>query len=308
MSCRSKLLAILFAGLTTFATFAGAATPALAQPANADADTSTQRTVSTADGWTLPISYWAVDNEEAPVVVLLHEQTKADRKLWGKLVAEKLNKAGYAVVAVDLRKQGDAKSARGAGGRNMGALDYRLMISQDLEAVKAFVLEQHQARKLNIAKTGFIAAGDMAVVAINWVASDWLKVPYADAPVLANRTPKGQDTKAMLLLSPETSLKGVSVTQPLNVLKKFPVDMLVLYGKDDRSAKSNVSKLDRLLGGSVGTYQAFALPSKNRGERLLQRGMRLSGTETADATVKFFDDKLKAKPFPWRDRKSKVFD
>src|SRR5690606_10555327 len=118
--------------------------------------------------------------------ILLHGKG-GDRLVWeqkgagatGKSFAAVLQDQGYAVVSVDLRKHGESKRE---DDKELRPDDYRAMVG-DLEAVKKFLLAEHQEKKLNINKLGIIAADDMAPVAVTFAQIDWQKKPYDDAPV-----------------------------------------------------------------------------------------------------------------------------
>src|SRR5690606_33210118 len=162
---------------------------------------------------------------------------------------------GYAVVSVDLRKHGESKLEG-----EMPMLrpnDYRAMLG-DLEAVKQFLFQEHQDKKLNMNKTGIIAADDMAPVAVTYAQLDWLKKPYDDAPVTdpTHRTPRGQDIRALVLLSPSQNAGALNILGPLRTLRdpRLGVAMLVIYGAQDPDE----------LGVSKRVYQNMAGPPQNK--------------------------------------------
>ena len=69
------------------------------------------RTLTTADGWDIHITYYEGRGKESPVAILIPGVEGNDksmtRKVWDG-VATTLQKDGYAVVSVDLRKHGDS--------------------------------------------------------------------------------------------------------------------------------------------------------------------------------------------------------
>ena len=74
----------------------------------------------------------------------------------------------------------------------------------DIEACKRFLLRENNEGELNIELLTVVAAGEMgAVIGLNWVAMDW------SWPILPGRK-QGQDVKALVLLSPGQSFKGVT--------------------------------------------------------------------------------------------------
>jgi hypothetical protein len=117
-------------------------------------------------------------------------------------------------VTVDLRKHGESKTADEQDS-TLRPNDYAAMRG-DLQAVKNFLLAEHQEKKLNISKLGIIAADDMCPVAATFTQDDWLIPPYDDAPVTdpAARTPRGQDVRALVLLSPSQTAGSMNILGP----------------------------------------------------------------------------------------------
>ena len=178
-------------------------------------------TFRTKDQKLLAGTYYASNQgKEAPVVVLLH--MKGGNRLVWRILAPKLQQQGFAVITVDLRGHGQSKGgssttakkkatkkkSKGKSKRrnvedvNLRPQDYHAMVRLDLEAVKKFIYEQHQEQKLNMRKMGIVAAGMSSAVAVNFAARDWNKEPYEDGLGSA-RTPRGQDVRALVLLSPQ---------------------------------------------------------------------------------------------------------
>src|SRR5262249_24999567 len=120
------------------------------------------KVLQTKDGGSLHITYYkSPGDRESPVVVLLHMKD-GNRFVWqGKEgFAPRLQKDGYAVITVDLRFHGLNKGggAVGAGNANQGAgkkkkkagidlknSDLDAMVAFDMEAVKDFIKDEHQA-------------------------------------------------------------------------------------------------------------------------------------------------------------------
>jgi alpha-beta hydrolase superfamily lysophospholipase len=196
------------------------------------------------DGHPLTITYYPVsekmgNRQDSPVVVLLHGSDQKGRILWDKAApgrgeksnfAQSLNEDGYAVVTVDLRKFGDSK---GPGDMtNIRPDDYEKMSASDMFAVKQFLYDEHQKKALNMNKMAIVAAGPMTPVALNFAAADAVMPPHDDAPVLENKTPRGQDVRAIVLLSPEMAAGRLNSTKALNVVKTpaAGIAMLIVAG------------------------------------------------------------------------------
>lgn len=126
--------------------------------------------LTAADGWPIHASYYeSVEGKESPAIILLagaegvDKKDARNRRVWQN-TALALQKDGFAVIAVDLRKHGDSLPAAVAGEPlpiKMAPNDYLLMATLDLEAVKDFLLLEHQDEKLNIRKTGIVSVGSM---------------------------------------------------------------------------------------------------------------------------------------------------
>lgn len=271
----------------------------------------------TGDNVDIHITYFQSDlGEETPVVILLHAEGSS-RQAWTTKggFGEKLWNRGFAVIAVDLRKHGQSV-IEGPGIRpSVSPVDRQRMVTQDLEAVKDFIFKEHMAKRLNMAKTGIIAPEMSAAVAIMYTMLDWSKKPFDDGL----KTPRGQDIRTLILLSPESNPKGLTLGKNLvDVGKlaaidpaKFPsreFSMLFLYGTAD--------KKDR-RGGTRRMHSKASKP-KDADKRVLihgypfkYRGLELIGendvrTKCEDHMVGFLGDHLKKLSKPeWQDRRSR---
>ena len=274
------------------------------------------RVLTTPDGWQIHITYFkSLVGKEAPVLLLLH-QRGGNRLVWNRF-AKAMQSIGYAVVTVDMRKHGQSKgfaagspakkkSKKGAGPNDLRPIDYRNMVQFDLETVKAFLLSEHNQGHLNVRKLGIVAPGMSAPIAVAFTAIDWAKKPYDDAPTLAARTPRGQDVRALVLISPVENLPGFRVGRSLRALGNpvFDIACLVAYGTKDRRDKGAARRMYQKLTGRTG--------NKNR-MYLDQFKTSLSGTDMLNRDtgierhmLNFFDKHLKKLDSPWRTRVSRL--
>lgn len=274
-------------------------------------DEGTPGVVSTVDGWDIHYTYWKSPmGKEAPVVILLHGKGQ-NRLVWKALpLAKELAKAQYAVIAVDLRKHGESKAPEGAPPQARSSrvtkLDYAAMIEGDLEAIKKFIYSEHQAQRLNMRKTGIVAADMGTAIALNWTAFDWAKKPFDDAPTLAAKTPRGQDVQALVLVSPVDSLSGVGTIDATRFLRATGISTLLLYSNKTSSESRTANKMYAQLGGEQ---------QDEENKRIYSYGfdLKLSGTnlifrqpQVPLAIKKFLDDHVMAHDDPWKDRESRL--
>jgi hypothetical protein len=157
-------------------------------------------------------------------------------------------------------------------------------------------------------KMAIIAAGPTATVAMNFAAADLTLPPYDDAPVLANKTPRGQDVRALVLLSPETSAGRLNANRALNVIRQplGGIAMLVVSGAQDSLDKGQSKKTFELMEKAQGKNEKRVYMVS---PALKDRELNLIGKvpEQVDNPIRNFLNKhVKEFPSAWRDRKNKV--
>jgi pimeloyl-ACP methyl ester carboxylesterase len=299
-------LALAFAGLI--------AVPALAQKGTSS---TTQTLRSEGDNYPINITYYPADKEKntsglenAPVVILLHGEG-GSRLIWdkssapktdkGKPFAEALNSFGYAVVTVDLRKHGESIADGQARALDNG--DFYKMARGDLPAVKKFLLAEHEAKKLNLGKLAIVACDSMAPVALEFAELDWRTLPYADGPGGTAGTPRGQDVKALVLVSPVLSVGKVNATRSANFLKTRPIAFALVAGTRDPEDKGSADKIHQIVS-SIRKNQEhieFIRPDTNA------RGTDLFGSQARPEPpiLTFLDKNVKDLKVTWQTRKSR---
>ena len=269
------------------------------------------------DSWPIHVTYYPSRlKENAAVVVLLHNKG-GSRLVWIRKggLAESLQNEGFAVIAVDLRKHGQSKPGAGLGGaagRKKGSdtkltrFDYALMVSSDMEAVKRFIFSEHQKKRLNMRKLAVVSAGMSSPVAVVFAANDHAKKPHADAPTLAARTPRGQDVRALVLLSPQGSLPGMTINRPMKYLKGRAAFLICVGDRKSRVPLSEATRVYNYLKPisddpekRINWMNPF--PVQLQGTDLL--GKRIGVEGVVVAFLKKFVGDLKD---PWQDRRSRV--
>lgn len=278
------------------------------------------RVLTTPDNVQLRISYYeSTGGKESPVVILFPgvqgKEESMTRKVWSG-VAKALHQKGYAVVTADLRKHGDSAILDDQGEpdprqNRLMANDYQLMASLDLETIKAFLLGEHEKQKLNIRKLGVATAGSGCLVACGFAIHDWSKKPWADNAVYSLRTPKGQDVRAIMMLSPEVSVRGLNSTALLKSLPAPPdgVAVHIWYNPAISAERKSAEKMFSLLELRRSPYAEARMLNEGptdkeySGEGLLQgQAKPVMEKHITD----FFDKGLQQLEFPWQTRKSRL--
>lgn len=294
----------------------GVASTAAAQQSGTEGE---NRTLTTADGWTIPINYFASKgDQDSPVVIMFPgvegKKDSRTRKAWNS-AAKALNQKGFAVVTADLRKHGDSVHVSGnpaTAGKLLPA-DYTLMATQDLVAIKDFLVTEHEKKRLNIRKLGIATAGSGALVSAGFAAVDWSRKPWPDAAVYSLRTPKGQDVRALFWISPEAAVRGISTPNIMKTVadRQKGIAAQIWYNPSERKEKASAEKLWNYLDLKDEQYESVrslhegpAGPaSQSSGEALLEGR---AGPVMDGHIVKFFEDNLTPLEFPWKTRKSRL--
>ncbi|MBL8819122.1 MAG: hypothetical protein JNL58_24040 [Planctomyces sp.] len=285
-------------------------------PAQAQAAKSggVDRILTTRDNFPLHITYFeaSTGGKEAAVAILLPAAEGADakdartRRVWDKTAAL-LQKSGFAVVSVDLRKHGDsvlpAESTTPAAAKVSGN-DYTAMAAIDLEAVKEFLLLEHQNEKLNIRKTGIVAAGSSAMIASAFAVADWDKKPFPDAPTLDLRTPRGQDVRSLMMISPRTTVKGINGVAALKIIKALDIRVFVLASKKDEKDAEKVFKAVELKGEQYAEFRKMTITNvEARAEQFVEGP---EAAKTNELILEFMKKSVQELDMPWRTRKSNL--
>ena len=178
--------------------------------------------------------------EECVPVILLH-MAKGSGADWRPL-ARSLQRMGCAVIIPDLRGHGQSTQVK-RGGATLTidqatmrrADDFEAMVTQDMEAVKKFVIEKNNKGELNLRKLCVVGAEMGAAVAINWAAADWSWPPLATGP-------QGQDVNGLVLLTPVWSHKGMTIvnaTKHADVQRSISV--MILVGNKDSNGLNDAA-------------------------------------------------------------------
>ena len=243
------------------------------------------RTLTTSDDFSIKTTYYASNKgKESPPVILLHDKD-GNRFIWQNGFAEVLQKEGFAVITVDLRYHGESRRDPPAVGTKpppvkLKPVDYEAMWRYDLSAVKKFLLEQHHESQLNINKLAVVGPGMGAAVAAAFAANDAVLKPYPDAPAFEARTPRGQDVRALVLISPDTRVPSLPIALPLKVLREPAVNTtyLVCGAKLNSKDKSEIESVHKQLATFPDVAKRAYLelyPTKLTSTEMIGKGLNL---------------------------------
>lgn len=248
----------------------------------------------------------------APVVVLLHGE-KESRLVWNKGSSPRgtspfpveLQKRGYAVITVDLRKHGE--SLREGKQSPVSSADYGAMVLGDMRGVKKFIQEEHQKQRLNMRKMAIIGSKKGAAVAAGFAEFDWRQKPYDDAPLAVQRTPRGQDVQVLILLSPAKGAGKLVTSRSVSYLKNpsMGIAVQVIVGEEDKEHLSIAKSIHKNFTTFKDNSERASLkipPVKDSGIALLRRPVSVAYVPM----LAFLDKKLKTRNIPWKDRRSRL--
>lgn len=221
-----------------------------------------------------------------------------------------LQSLGHSVIAPDLRGHGESTRAENVNQpldyEKFNKAAYESMVF-DVEACKKFLLEKNNAGELNIDQLCVIGADLGAIMAVRWAALDW---SVQDLPAYR----QGRDVKALVLLSPIQSHKGVTLREALtNPAVQSRLSMLIVAGTKDKAS----SEAKRLANSLQGHHPKVAEDDPDAFKKqeivLRQPETNLSGTEllarglpVVQDIVRFIDTRLVSRKaeLPWAERKS----
>ncbi|TWT78032.1 Alpha/beta hydrolase family protein [Posidoniimonas polymericola] len=214
--------------------------------------------LTTKDGVELHITYYPSGAGKRAVPVVIIHDLKETRQSYSDLAKSLWQPTGpdgqptgspgdkFAVITVDLRGHGESvsQSLRGRT-RELSAAklrggDYVAMVTQDMEAVRRFLVTQNDAGKLNLNALSVVGVGLGAAVGMNWTAADWAAPPLATGK-------QGQDVKSLVMVSPrwKEDLPVVKAVQQPGLRREVAV--LMMYGSKDRRVNADVERIDKQL-------------------------------------------------------------
>jgi pimeloyl-ACP methyl ester carboxylesterase len=209
--------------------------------------------VATKDGVQLGITYFASDEGQDSVPVVLLHDYKESRMVFNGLARALQNPQGpddlsLAVITFDFRGHGESKTIQGPGGQTkkidaakLRNNDYLAMVNFDMEAIRKFLVGKNDAGELNLNKLCLVGVGMGANVATYWAARDW------SAPPLA-LVKQGQDVKGLVQVSPKWSYRSLPLVRPLkHPAIRSEISTMIVWGAEDRKANRDAKNIYKIL-------------------------------------------------------------
>ena len=286
------------------------------------------------------VYYEGTEGEKTVPVVVIHDWKEKEDGATYESLAEYLQSKGYAVILPDLRGHGSStvkKDKHSGQPRKLTARNVKPenVVAGDLEAVRMFLLEENNAKKLNLAATTLIGVGKGAILAAHYAVYDWdefYRWPNKDAKAPGIRraivkTRGGEkDVKALILVSPQTK---IGKQMKIDALSRHPtvgtgeVSTLILVGqkqgnaankepKETRESKTAQNIYARLKQNDhitetddVGKWTLFlkALDTEHNGETLLNETEHDLGARATVASFLKLRLRNRDHNFPWTERK-----
>ena len=204
-------------------------------------------TLQTKDEVLLRCSWYPGQNEKKSVPVILLHGWDGQRQEF-KALAEILQKEnGCAVLVPDLRGHGESMKTRTGTELDREKFGRREVASifEDLEQCRRFLQDKNNKAELNLEMLTIVACQESAIFAVDWAIRDW---SYPDF----NGQKQGKFVKALILLSPEKSFMGMSMTvlsrAPLiSGRGAIPLTMMIAVGADDARKMREFTSIHNLI-------------------------------------------------------------
>ncbi len=276
--------------------------------------------LTTKDGLRMVCHYYPGPKDKKTIpVILLHELKGQGSDFEAFALYLQSEEGGaHSVIAPDLRGHGGSTEIRPEGSdqsktissNRIGKAQFQEMIQYDLESVKKFLVEKHDEQALNVDALTVIGSEMGAILALHWTARDWSWRPLPGIK-------RGQDVKAVVLLSPPTSFKGVTPQQALTQTDlRDTISLLLLYGARDTKATSastrlyNTVKRHRIVDFDSAEERREKKDLFSVGMKTREQGIKMlddPDMPTMQWISQFIDDRVGRRMeeyFPWKERRT----
>jgi pimeloyl-ACP methyl ester carboxylesterase len=305
--------AILSAGLALFV-LASCTSTVLAQRAKKTTEIPEPEdlTLETKDGVALRCTWYPGAGKKDTIPIMLIHGWEGQRSEYHSL-ASGLQELGHAVIVPDLRGHGQSMT-RDLPNGDTDTLDPEKFRTRelesmvwDLEACKKFLREKNNAGECNINSLCLVGSEFGCIVALRWAAMDW------SAPILP-AFKQGQDVRAVVLLTPIQSFKGVTMREAtLHPAVKSRISIMIVAGRQDSKGYNEARKLHKTFEAFHPKIDEDDLEEQRKKQDLFLRtpetslaGTKLlgSGLRVPNDIAVFINLRLVAKQdeFPWLER------
>lgn len=230
--------------------------------------------LETKDGWTIHATYFpGTKKKEAIPFILLHGWEGQRGEYDG--LAGYLQAQGHAIIAPDLRGHGQSTTRR--GGKEVESPDDLKKADLegtvwDVEACKKFLRLENNKGECNIEALCIVAAEYSSIIGMVWSAEDWNHPPLASYK-------NGQDVKALVLLSPWQSYKGITLQKALqHPAIKTKLSIMIVAGTEDSRGFADAKKLNTSIEAFRPDMKKKDVPDEERTIVLVTPETSLSGT------------------------------
>jgi pimeloyl-ACP methyl ester carboxylesterase len=272
-------------------------------------DEPTDVTMVTKDGVSIVATFYPGTAKKESVPVIMVHAAEGQRGDFHGL-AQMLQKKGCAVIVPDLRGHGDSTRSENSNQpldvEKFNRAAYEAMVL-DVEACKKFLMDKNNAGELNIDLLTVIGAEFGAIVASRWAYLDW---SVQDLPAYR----QGKDVKALVLLSPINSFKGITLREAFNhPAVQSRLSVMLISGAKDKAAAETKRLYNSLVAHHPRVDEDDRDAEKKQEVVLIQPETNLAGTKLLGSGLpvpqyisRFIENRILSRKseFPWTERTS----
>jgi pimeloyl-ACP methyl ester carboxylesterase len=250
--------------------------------------------LKTKDGLKLRSYYFPSDKGKEAIPVLVVHEWQGQASPYVKMYLA-LREAGCAVLALEYRGHGGSREYVDLRGETkefnlttMSKTDVNKIILGDMEAAKAFLKEENNEGRLNLNAMVVVGVREGCVIGANWAARDWTFKPVGALK-------RGQDVKALVMVSPSKLVKGVSIDPVLAnpMIMSLPIMVVSGSGGADAADADRIIKRIEVFKKRVGRGIAEGLEVETVKTSLSGPALVNEAPKVIPAIVNFILDQIK---------------